>query len=263
MDITQKESEHVRLLKARINALKAQQLDFLYHASHDLQAPLRKLSSFTDLLVSQFPDTGDDKPGLYKKKIQKCIVDMRRLLERLALLNESILISPSNEDCNLNKITRKVIDDLQRINPGKIINAVIENLPIIQGNFEQFEQLFTELLGNAIMYSRPAVPVELHIYASELMEGDLFLPNYNKSRSETHYKIIVADNGIGIRRECLKEIFLPFHKGDGVSGNGGNGLGLALSSNIVENHGGIIYAESDENNTELILILPAKQVSLC
>ena len=252
----------IGLLKEKFHAAAAAQEEFLNLAAHDLNAPLRKLSSFTDLLINQIPGTQDPKIIKYQQKIHHCVNQMRDMIDRLALLAEVAFLSPPIVDCDLNKIVLQVSGEVSPLHPESGITVVAGSLPIIEGNYKQFRQLFLELITNSFSYSKKNSASSIRIDAQVLPQEELLLLPGNFLK-QLYYKIVVSDSGIGIPGDAIKKLFSPFHRGHGPSGTDGYGLGLAICKKIVNNHHGIIYATSNEKITELIMILAEKQTYPC
>jgi signal transduction histidine kinase len=104
-------------------------------------------------------------------------------------------------------------------------------------------QLFTNILGNALKFSNPDVPPQISI-TTELVNGSQINNTHANSKKSYHH-IAVRDNGIGFESEHSAKIFEVFQRLHGRSEYSGTGIGLAICKKIVENHGGIIMAESE------------------
>ena len=157
--------------------------------------------------------------------------------------------------CDLNNIVQTVMKELEKIPGEKKITIPQDPLPVVEGDAGQYRQLFSSLLDNAFKFSKKQMPAEVEIFSDVATEREKQL--HSLPAGNTYYKITVSDKGIGFRQEYAEKIFQPLVRLNGKSEYPGSGIGLALSRIIVENHGGIIYAQGDENiGARFILFLP-------
>ncbi len=201
---------------------------FAYVTSHDLQEPLRMVTSFLQLLEKRYKDKLDQKAHEYISYAVDGAERMKRLILDLleySRVNSSII---EKEDVNVNE----VIEDLRLTYKNLLheTNGTInsENFPLIKGNKTQILQLFQNLIGNAFKYRSEKPPIIDISYKDD----------------NNHYKFAVTDNGIGIDPKFFQKIFIIFqrlHKREQYSGTG---IGLAICKKIVEKHGGKIWVTS-------------------
>jgi signal transduction histidine kinase len=210
--------------------------DFAYISSHDLQEPLRKIQTFADILL-------EDAPSSSKRYLEKIITSANRMSKLIAdLLNYSKLIKTDElEDVDLNQIIHQVLNDFELVTRKK--NAVVQvaHLPVVKGVPVQMNQLFYNLLGNALKFTReePAIKVTT----------ELELP---------FYKITVKDNGIGFDQKYAEQIFTIFQRLVKHDHYEGTGIGLTICRKIVENHNGFITVHSEPGKgTAFTVHLPA------
>ena len=243
----------IGVLEQQVNQMRNEQDEFIQIASHDLQAPLRKLSSFTDLLLSKFPLAANEEILHYKTKIDSCISQMRELLDKLTTLSEVTSSRVEFQPCDLNLVLKKVLNEMAE--GIKINNVAIttSELPIIEGISNQFYELFKNLLQNAILYRKKDQSANICIQSRQIENEEQFLLKYSPN---TYYQIEIIDNGIGIDEELLGKVFQPFVRLHGKSEYPGHGLGLTICKRIVENHKGILTVESNNNGSRFIIFLP-------
>ena len=227
----------------RADALRAQTLEllrsnqelerFAYIASHDLQEPLRTITSFTDLLTRKYGSaTGrplDARAEQYLGFIGDGSERMKKLIDDL--LTFSKLGSGSRALVPL-LIREPLAEALQRLEvhvrqSSAHVSCDLQS-PMVLGDASQLARLFQNLIGNAIKFHREDVPPEVRIEAET--EGAFW-----------HFK--VSDHGIGIAPEYLEKIFEMFRRLNHRQVYKGTGLGLAICKKIVEQHGGTIWAE--------------------
>lgn len=213
---------------------------FAYIASHDLQEPLRKIQTF----ISRINDTEEhlsEKGKDYFSRVDKSAKRMQRLiLDILAYsrLNKSDNISESTD---LNEALSAATEQLEEFAKEK--NAVIkaEILPSLNVVRYQFEQLFVNLIGNALKFSNPGNQNVVTISADKVPGASLSFSNINKEIE--YHRIRVSDTGIGFEPQYKERIFKIFHRLNAKEAYEGNGIGLSIVKKIVDAHGGFISAE--------------------
>ncbi len=218
------------------NALKSknQELnDFTSIASHDLQEPLRKITTFCSYLEE---DIGGELPKDAKKDIE-IIVDaanrMRQLIQDLLNLSRMGRKELEIHNISLNKCIDNALDALSTtINESKIKIVRHDTLPEeVIGDTTMLTQLYQNLIGNAVKFSHNKHP-RVEITAEDTEHGWIFG---------------VKDNGIGIKAEYREKIFQPFRRLHSREEFVGTGIGLAICSKVIERHGGKIWVESEPN----------------
>jgi signal transduction histidine kinase len=215
---------------------------YAYVASHDLQEPLRKIRMFTDILRKKQNLQADNKEIVQKinKSAERMSLLIEGLLEFSRLLRSDILFAP----VDLNLVVSQVKSDFELIIQEKDAVINIGRLMIIDAISLQMNQLFYNLIGNALKFTRPGVPPEISINgeitdshtASEFVPTALQFPEY--------YHVMIKDNGIGIEPQYADQIFDVFKRLHPRDLYPGSGIGLALCRRIVSNHNGYIYMES-------------------
>ncbi|MBO9201873.1 MULTISPECIES: CheR family methyltransferase [Niastella] len=224
-------------------------------ASHDLQEPLRKIQTFSALLNERF---GKNIAGEAKELIDKISVAALRMsgLIRDVLNFSKVLDSNVFERVDLNVILQNVRNDFDMLIEQKKAVIMQDKLPVIKAVPLQMNQLFYNLLGNAIKFSRPDVSPVIHITYRTLMAGEVqTYPSLNSA--STYCEIVFSDNGIGIEEEFMEQVFLIFQRLNARDRFEGTGIGLALCKKIVLNHKGEIYVSSKEGiGTEFHVLLP-------
>ena len=232
-------------------AYRKEYAEFIDLAVHELDAPLRKLSVLIDRLrISGNPVETDSN---YYPRIQTCLSDMRSILRTLNDLSGCSNEKRASQPCDLKKIIQSIIQDI----PALEVNGTLtmEGLPIFMADPVQLEMLFRNLLQNAATFSRKDIGLKVDISAKLLPPAGY--DRYQLSSELIYYSITVSDNGIGFDEANAERIFEPFVRLYGKSDYPGNGIGLAICRKIVENHQGVIYAESQKNvGSKFILILP-------
>ncbi|HMG16188.1 MAG TPA: ATP-binding protein, partial [Saprospiraceae bacterium] len=229
---------------------------FNYIASHDLQEPLRKIITFSNRLFQKYNESLPEGSREYLERIISSAKRMSTLIEDL--LNFS-WISNTTEAfvvTDLNEIVKQVLVDLEEFNFQRDANIQVGHLPELKANPLQMTQLFLNLIGNALKFSREGIKPEISISAKDLKVDEL--KEYeNLHHNLTYVKISVKDNGIGFEQKYADKIFTLFQRLHGKNEYHGTGIGLALTKKIVENHNGHISAQSEINKGAIfIVILP-------
>ena len=146
---------------------------------------------------------------------------------------------------DLNNKVQNVLEDLDLEIQEKKATIIVDDLPVITGHKRQMQQLFQNLIGNALKYSKPGIPPEIHIYAT-LVRGYETERSLNGDEAQKQYHLIVVeDNGIGFEQQDAERIFNVFTRLHGNSEYRGTGVGLSIARKVIENHQGYIWAESE------------------
>ena len=215
--------------------------EFAHAASHDLKEPIRKIRFFTDRLKDQLAERISTEEKETFKRIDKASERMGALIDDLLLYSHISHRPLEMEEIDLNQKIIKVLEDLDLEVQEK--NAVISigNLPRVKGYRRQLQQLFQNLVANALKYNRPGVAPHITISAS-LVDGD----GSGRSEEEAAVKyhlIEVSDNGIGFDPAESERIFQMFQRLHGNTEYSGTGVGLSIVKKVAENHNGRIEAE--------------------
>jgi PAS domain S-box-containing protein len=217
---------------------------FAYMASHDLQEPLRKIITFSNRIQQQYNNDMPEGSKAYLEKIVSSSQRMTRLIEDL--LNFS-MVAGSDEQfvrTDLNEVLRLILTDFEELIKEKGAEIVHEDLPVICANTVQMSQMFHNLIGNALKFSKNGVKPIIEI-SSKLLAPDSIL-EYPELVDDTQYiELTFKDNGIGFDQQYADKIFTIFHRLNHDEKYKGTGIGLALCKKIVENHQGSISVSSE------------------
>jgi len=232
---------------------------FAHAASHDLQEPLRKIVTFANRLQAKHNDELSEEVNAYLKKIEGASTRMSRLIQDLlnysSLINHEKLFSPTDLDETLIDI----LNDFELLIEQKGAVITIDTLPIIEAIPVQMNQLFFNLMSNALKFSLDGVPPVIHISVRMLPEKDL-AKRKNLIQGIPYCEITFKDNGIGFDQKYELQIFTIFQRLNRPSEYQGTGIGLALTKKIVENHHGEIYVNAKKNDGAAFhIILPLQQ----
>ncbi len=228
-------------------------------ASHDLQEPLRKIRTFANLLNLRH---SNDVAGESKELLHKISVSAERMSVLIDdVLNFSKILDSQNDHkkTDLNEILENVIRDFDLMITQKKAILTHDRLPSIDAIPLQINQLFYNLLSNALKFSKPEVYPTISITATVLLPAQI--RNHPTLNAEGSYcEIIFRDNGIGFDQQFSEQMFFIFQRLNSRERFEGTGIGLALCKRIVINHHGEIYARAKEGEgAQFHIILPLKQ----
>ena len=177
---------------------------------------------------------------------------MRSLVDNLALLSRAGIAPLNIKEFNPELIAREVWNELR---PSPEAKLTYDGIKTMCADPSQFRQLFKIILQNAIIFSKKNIATHVHIHTQII---PVEMGRSMGIQSDTGpVKVSVSDEGIGFKPENAKKIFQPFVRLHGKSDYAGTGIGLAIGKRIVENHGGLIYAEGTlDSGASIIFIIP-------
>lgn len=227
---------------------------FAYIASHDLQEPLRKIRVFTDRLLKT--EMSADDSARYLQKVSGAAERMSGLINNLLEYSRLSRLKIGFEKVDLNTIVHNVLTDYELLITQKNAVVDVDELPLIDAVPLQMNQLFFNLIGNALKFTRKFVAPHVTITSQKLTKEQK--ASLNGLEAEKDYvQIKVADNGIGFNQDYANKIFVIFQRLNDKSIYGGYGIGLALCKKVVSTHKGIIYAEGKpRSGATFTIILP-------
>ncbi len=236
----QQQNEILHNKNIELERTNAELESFNYIASHDLQEPLRKIQAFSQRILSKESENFSSSSLDYFGRIQSAAARMQNLINALLSYSKTIAVNTSFEKTNLNVIIEEVIYELQEEITEKNVIIKFANLPELKLITVQTQQLFTNLIANAIKYSKKNIAPEITI-ASALKAGKY--PGEAAADPKINYwKITVEDNGIGFEQQYGNKIFELFQRLHGSGDYVGTGIGLAICKKIMHNHQGFISA---------------------
>lgn len=216
--------------------------DFAFVASHDLQEPLRKIRAFGNRLESGYADVIDERGRDFLARMLNAAERMSMLITDLLAFSRVSTRGKDFIDVDLNVTLDSVINDLEIAIDEKKATVTYSLMPTIRGDRSQLEQLFLNLLSNALKFQPQARAPLVNIAVGKPQEHEL--EGLTMSDKYDWVKIDVTDNGIGFEQSFAEKIFAPFQRLHGRTVYKGTGIGLAVCRRIVERHNGQISATS-------------------
>ncbi len=206
--------------------------EFAHAASHDLKEPIRKISIFTSQLKNELKNQLQEKQLFSFERIENASKRMELLVDDLLLYSHVSQHSLEKESVNLNLKLQLVLEDLELDIKEKEAVVYVGQLPTVQGYRRQLQQMFQNLVSNALKYRKPGEAPHITIQASTATDN-----------GQPYHLIEVADNGIGFEQKYVERIFKMFTRLHGKNEYAGSGVGLSIVRKVIENHHGIIRAE--------------------
>ncbi|MFH0953142.1 MAG: PAS domain S-box protein [Verrucomicrobiota bacterium] len=229
-DITElkKAQDELRTSNEQLRESNAALEEYARVASHDLQEPLRKIESFSEVLIEDYGTKLDEEGRVYLDIMVDAARRMRRLIRDVLAFSRAGTAEKPFAPVDLNPVLAVVKDNLSERIQEKKAQVVVGHLPTVHADETQMIQLFQNLVSNGLKFNTSPTP-RVEVVAVE--DGDL-------------WKILVKDNGIGMRLPESRTIFAPFKRLHTREEYDGTGIGLAICRRIVARHGGAIGVDS-------------------
>jgi PAS domain S-box-containing protein len=241
-----------------LSKLNNELAQFAYVASHDLQEPLRKIQTFSARIQEIEKDNLSAKGKDYFTRLQNASKRMQQLILDLLAYSRANTAERHFEQVNLNTLLESIEEQLREAILQK--NAVIESvtLPTLSIVRYQFEQLFMNMLTNALKFSkvdvRPVIKIDY-----EVLHGSA-IDELGIDKTLDYHHISFKDNGIGFDPEYNEAVFQVFKRLHGKDEYPGTGIGLAIVKKIVENHFGVITASGElEDGAKFDMYFPVEE----
>lgn len=259
-DITSQRTIELELKKnvEELNRSNKELEEFAYVASHDLQEPLRKITTFCDRLNDKYQDELSGDGIMYMERIMASAENMRTLIDNLLEFSRVSRANVDVAEVNLNFVMHEVKNALELVINDTAAMINYSGLPVIEASLTQLKQLFTNIIGNALKFRKAETAPIVDITTSILSEEDVL--RYDLAPGVKYYRIDIADNGIGFENEYATRIFQIFQRLNGKAEYKGSGIGLAICKKIAERHNGLIFAKGDVDKGAIFtIVLPEKQ----
>ncbi|MDB5045803.1 MAG: domain S-box [Deinococcus sp.] len=247
LDVTERldAQRHLEQANQELRRSNAELEQFAYIASHDLQAPIRAVTSFAGIIDRRYGTLLDERGRVYLRQIVEGGEHMKRLVDDLLAFSrvhtQQGELLPVDTEAVFDAVARR----LQEGTGPSAVSITRGELPVVLADGAQLDQLLQNLMSNGLKYRRAGVEPQVHVSAEP--EGD-------------GWRFAVSDNGIGIEPQYFERIFEIFQRLHGRESYEGTGIGLAVCKKIVERHGGRIWLESTPGQgTTFLFTLPAAE----
>lgn len=214
---------------AQLEAVNKDLEAFSYSVSHDLRAPLRHISGFSQLLVEEFGPTLDPEAQRYLERIQAGTQKMGLLVDELLNLARVGRHALNRRTTELNSMVAEVVTILQPESEGRQVEWIIADLPTVECDPVLVKQIFQNLLSNALKFTRPRARALIEVNHQQETDGRV--------------TFMVRDNGIGFNMKYVDKLFGVFQRLHSADEFEGTGIGLVTVQRIVQKHGGRVWAE--------------------
>lgn len=226
---------------------------FVHIVSHDIKEPLRKIISYGSRLQQNIQSEENEKNIKDLVVIYDGALRLNSLVDALVVYSSSTANHFDISNIDLYQVVKEVCEDIELLIKEKHAQITFAALPTVKASHYQMKQLFSNLIINALKYSKKNVAPIINITSTVV--DDI----YERSSANKYYKIMLSDNGIGMEHSHLKKIFTIFQRLHLAAEYSGTGIGLAICKKIIENHNGKIEVESILNiGSTFIIYLPAK-----
>lgn len=256
MDITDQEEAEQKLYRKNIELQQSNSSleEFAYVASHDLKEPLRKIATFGDRLVISQNNHLTEEGKNYLNKIIDSSKRMQTMISDLLSIS-TISGNRTYEVSNLEDILHETLQTLEYKIEEKNALIFADELPNARVVVSQFRQLFLNILSNALKFSK--TDIRPHITITSKILDVAAVKGYDVAKAKQYLRLDFTDNGIGLDNKYAHKIFTIFQRLHGRSEYEGTGIGLAICKKIVENHGGVIFANGNPGQgTTFTVIIP-------
>jgi len=220
-------------LKVLVDELQRSNQDlqqFAYIVSHDLQEPLRTITSFTQLLANRYKGKLDKDADDFINFIVEGTVRMKQMIQDLLQYSRVTTKGGEFTETNAEEVIKDTISNLKVVINENDAEITYDPLPKVFADSKQLQRVFQNLILNSIKYRKPDEPPKIHISAQKDKDEHIFS---------------VSDNGIGIEKQYFDRIFAIFQRLHSREEYEGTGIGLAVVKRIIERHGGRIWVESE------------------
>jgi len=205
---------------------------FSFSVSHDLRAPLRAVSTFTQALLSEHVGNLSDEGKRLLTNVSAGALHMDRLITDLLRLSQLNRQPLNKQPVKLDQLARKVIDGMAQEREGRDIEFVIADMPTWQVDAGLLQQVFVNLLSNAVKFTREREKARIEV--GYRMDGQTLV-------------VFVKDNGVGFNMKYMNKLFGVFQRLHSADQFEGTGVGLSIVRRIIERHGGKVWVDGEQD----------------
>ncbi|PKQ43576.1 sensor histidine kinase [Confluentibacter flavum] len=201
---------------------------FSYSVSHDLRAPLRAISGFSEVLAKDYINQLDEEAKIFFSEIIRNARKMGELIDNLLEFSRLSRQDIFRDTIDMNEIVGSIVAELTKLEPKRNIDLNLQKLPNVEGDKNMLKQLFFNLFSNAFKYT------------GKKEKANIEIGSYSRNREQVFY---VKDNGAGFDPRYYNKLFGVFERLHSSIEFEGTGVGLAIVQKIAAKHGGEVWAE--------------------
>lgn len=222
----------LELTTKRLEELEKEYEEFAYVISHDLTAPFRQIDGMAQIILRRNPDKFDEKTLQYFRFITSGAKTGQEILEALLKFSRLNTKTQPFETVDCNELVAKVIEEFATEIQTSEAQIETTQCPAVLGDKNQIQELFYQLIKNALLYRKLDFSPLIKIGAK---------------KNENAWEFCIQDNGIGIPEKLMNRTFTVLRRAVDEEEYPGFGIGLPIAKKIVQRHGGKIWLESEEN----------------
>ncbi|MDB5386441.1 MAG: hypothetical protein JWM11_2087 [Planctomycetaceae bacterium] len=242
-ELEQRVQERTSQLEAANKELES----FCYSVSHDLRAPLRAIDGFSRIVLEDYADPLPDQAKVYLKLVRDNTLQMGQLVDDLLAFSRLGRLPLAKRTVDVGNVVHICLAEMQAEQEGRQLEIVIGDLPTCQADPTLLKQVWTNLLSNALKYTRKRESVKIAIgwrtQPRSLINGQ----ESPASGIGTETVYFVKDNGAGFDMKYADKLFGVFQRLHRAADYDGTGVGLAIVQRIVNRHGGRVWGEAQPN----------------
>jgi signal transduction histidine kinase len=247
-------NEELRQKNLELERTNLELSSFNYISSHDLQEPVRKIITFSELISERLSSNLGEPLLGHLSRIHAAARRLQHLISAFLAYSEITTSHMSEAEVDLDALLAEVSGGLVKEHKFKLSHG---KLPKVNGDRFQLSQLFYHLIGNAIKYCKPGECPDVEVEALEVDGSDLQHPG--AVAGQRYWKISISDKGIGFDQQYAERIFGLFQRLHSKESYGGTGIGLAICKKVAHNHNGFIEARGlPDRGATFVIYLPAK-----
>jgi signal transduction histidine kinase len=233
----------LNLCEAQLAQSQQEMSGLLYAISHDLRAPLRALTGFSQALQDHLINSADETAKQYLQRLNQSSQRMTAMIDAMLSLSRITQAEMLQMDVDLSVLSREAIAEITARNPSHQPRVSIRSPLPVHGDPRLLKQLMTKLLENA--WKCTTGKRDAHIEVGSIEEAEQVI-------------YFVRDNGIGFDMSLANKLFIPFQQLHGGEELRGQGLGLAIAQRIIARHGGKIWAQAEPHHgAQFFINLPS------
>lgn len=205
---------------------------FSYTVSHDLRSPLRAIDGYTRILIDECSSQLSAAAHRYLQLVRASVKQMDKLVEDLLAFSRLGRQALRKRPLNPSDLAREAFEELKREHEGRIVEVLIDEIPLCEGDPTLLKQVFLNLLQNALKFTRARDRAIIEVGWTATEKGTAYF---------------IKDNGIGFNMLHADQLFGVFQRLQRAEDYEGTGVGLAIVQRIIHRHGGTVWAESEVN----------------